>query len=264
MIIETDHHSDPITASPARAPDARPALSGVRLDMAAIFGEGAKPGRTGPPRAAALRRSEAPLPPAAPRRRTAAPLLAAALAGLILGMAAIGTPRLISHMVPVRPAAPPATTVAASPFETVSPPPAIAIRPSPPASKPAGRAGPVQPAEVKADVKKVEPRPAKRAEERPAPAEPAARGTQCEGDRLERHWCLRHDILKADRRLRLAYANAIREGVERRFLVAHQRRWTRLRDRASSDPDGVVAGYRELADDLERLSINGRQRDRIS
>lgn len=264
MIIETDHHADFPTAAASHEPPAQPMLSDVRRDMAAIFGESAIAGRAGAQRAMPFRKADAPAPPSARRRMKPAPLLVAALGGVILGMAAIGTPRLIGHDAPARPAAPPATTVAASPFEgTASPdagPPSVSpARASSSVSKSAARTEPVR----LAKTEKLE-KPEKPAEERRASAQQASRGAQCEGDRLERHWCLRHDILKADRMLRLAYANAIREGVERRFLVAHQRRWTQLRDRASSDPDGVVAGYRELAEDLDRLSVNGRRRDRIS
>lgn len=264
MIIETDHYADgPPPAASRKLPN-QPRLAEVRRDMAAIFGENAIAGRARPLRAMPLRKAEPALQPQARRGLKPAPLLAAALAGLILGIAAIGTPRLIGHAAPDKPATAPATTVAASPFEDATPPDAAAPSAvpaplSPAASKPVERPEPVRLAKTEMPKK-----PAKPAREGMAAAEPASRGAQCEGDRLERHWCLRHDILKADRTLRLAYANAIREGVERRFLVAHQRRWTQLRDRASSDPDGVVAGYRELAEDLDRLSVNGRRRDRIS
>lgn len=267
MIIDTDQQADLPTADASRKPLAQPTLSDVRRDMAAIFGESAMMGRAAPRRALPVRKPDVFAPPSARPQLKAAPALAAALAGLILGMAAIGTPRLLGHDAPSKPAAPPATAVAVSPFENIAPrdPPPHAATPSagpattsPPVPKPVERAEPVR----LAKVEKLE-KPAKPPEKLRVPAEQASAGAECEGDRLERHWCLRHDILQADRMLRLAYANAIREGVERRFLVAHQRRWTRLRDRASSDPDGVVAGYRELAEDLERLSVNGRRRDRI-
>ncbi|KRB86217.1 hypothetical protein ASE00_05670 [Sphingomonas sp. Root710] len=268
MIIETDHHADAPLAAASRKPSAQPRLADVRRDMAAIFGENAITGHAGPQRTRPLRKAEPPPLPPARRNLKPAPLLAAGLAGLIVGMAAIGTPRLIGHAAPDTSATAPATTVAASPFEDATPPAAAApaaaapsaeqAAPSPTTLTPVKRPDPVRLAKVDRPEE-----PAKPPEKRMVSAEPASLGAQCEGDRLERHWCLRHDILKADRMLRLAYANAIREGVERRFLVAHQRRWTQLRDRASSDPDGVVAGYRELAEDLERLSVNGRRRDRI-
>ncbi|KKC27886.1 hypothetical protein WP12_00835 [Sphingomonas sp. SRS2] len=251
-------------------------LSHVRDDMTAIFGATAR-SFPAPPHAMPVRKADDPKTYAAFHRRrriAAGPLVCAALAGLLLGVVAVGIPQLTGHMTAPRKIVAPAATVAENPFEAA---PALPIRtaaaqppaatPDPPVAKainsPVAKA--INPPVAKAImVERTPTKPVTRSDEARASAEAPPGGSQCAGDRLERHWCMRHDILEADRALRLAYARAIREGVERRFLVAHQRRWTQLRDRATRDPDAVLAGYRELADDLERLAVNGRRQDRIS
>jgi uncharacterized protein YecT (DUF1311 family) len=282
MIIEGDHHSDSSSLA-AHKMSQRLLLADVRRDLATIFGDA---------RASSTRRADRAQPvlkidPArisTTRRRVAAgPMICAALAGLLLGMAVTSAPGLIDHWAaPSKAMAPamPALTVVESPFEggkmTTPPVPIHKIAAEPTTASAALRAasepGPVPaptaariqpPAVAQISDENAHPAPARRSEQEQASAGSASWESRCAGDRLERHWCMREDILEADRALRRAYAKAINEGVERRFLVAHQRRWTRLRDRATRDPDAVLEGYRELADDLERLAINGRQRDRI-
>lgn len=265
MIIEHDSSSD-LPNEAARDASLRLRLDDVRQDMAAIFGPGAGQPDLAPRLAQPVRKGGA-AQKGSQRRAAAGPIACAALGGLLLGMAAIAAPGLIHRMTAEPRASQPATTVAESPFEAT----AIAAPSLPPAPQPSAApavhpvaASAAVPATALATKKTAPPRPVAQSKEVRAAADPAPRGTQCQGDRLERHWCMRHDILEADRDLRLAYAKAISEGVERRFLVAHQRRWSRLRDRASRNPDAVLAGYRELAEDLERLAVNGRRRDRIS
>ena len=271
MIVE----SAPPTGTPdvaAAGVSQRVLLADVRKDMTAIFGESDAFSPALPNHALPFRKAGRQQPPALSRRRSAAgPIACAALGGLVLGMAAIGVSGLTNRTI-----APPqitraATTVAASPFEAgavarpaASTPTQRSSTPSPPivsVKRPTAAAKPS--AAVNTKTENVPPEPVDRSAEVQATADSAPDVPQCEGDRLERHWCMRHDILEADRNLRRAYANAIREGVERRYLVAHQRRWTQLRDRATRDPDTVLAGYRELTDDLERLAVNGRRRDRL-
>jgi len=72
-----------------------------------------------------------------------------------------------------------------------------------------------------------------------------------------RHVRVRHaanyaQVQAADRRLRAAYSAAIRAGAPRTILVADRDRWAALRRRAGRDPAGLVAGYGELARDLDR------------
>lgn len=63
--------------------------------------------------------------------------------------------------------------------------------------------------------------------------------------------CMRPQILDADRRLRTAYHEAVRSGVDRRVLGAYRREWKKLRRRANSDPRGVEVGYRQMARELD-------------
>jgi uncharacterized protein len=62
---------------------------------------------------------------------------------------------------------------------------------------------------------------------------------------------MRPQLLDADRRLRDAYYDAIRAGVNRRLLVIYQRQWSSLRSHANSDPRRVTARYRQMAEQLD-------------
>lgn len=69
--------------------------------------------------------------------------------------------------------------------------------------------------------------------------------------RIDLAWCMRPQIVSADRQLRNAYKNAVRAGVGRRALIAYRERWSRLRGQAMSDPRRVAFGYREMAQELD-------------
>nr|WP_047168740.1 hypothetical protein [Sphingomonas sp. Y57] len=248
---------------PVRQPATRLLLADVRQDMAAIFGE-PEAGEAPLPRTIpiAVRGSATPV---GNRRVIAGPLLAAAAAGLLIGIAGAGGLGLVDLR--DRSASPaalaPATGVAQNPFEgSPSPVPAPKATETAGAPSPSTRADNKEPARAEPKAGSTPARPAAKSKSEKT-VKTAKRPAGCEGDRLEQAWCMRPDILAADRRLRRAYAEAIHQGVERRFLVEHQRRWTRLRNRATRDPRGVLQGYDELAGDLERLSINGRAVDRI-
>jgi hypothetical protein len=77
----------------------------------------------------------------------------------------------------------------------------------------------------------------------------------------ERAWCLRPAILAADDRLRDAYASATRAGVDGDTLARYNERWSRLRGRTRRDPEDVLFGYNDLADDLSRLTRRHRERE---
>lgn len=267
MIVESPS-SELTRPEGGRDTSARLPLADIRRDMTGIFGD---PGPTLPtvtPRTKEIAVAGAALVPIGPRRRRMAtvPLLAMATAGLLVGMATMGGLQLADlreRIAPLTTIAP-ATGVTENPFETTM------AAPSPAPAAAAIEPTVVTPAPVKSQPPAKPPAAAAITEAKPPNVEPAAQtggppqaAAECEGDRLERAWCMRHDILEADRRLRGAYAEAIRQGVERRFLVAHQRRWTRLRNLAAQDPSGVLEGYAELAGDLERLSIHGRAANRI-
>jgi hypothetical protein len=63
--------------------------------------------------------------------------------------------------------------------------------------------------------------------------------------------CMRPQVIDADQKLRNAYNDAIRAGVDRRVLVAYRRQWSKLRNHANSDPRSVVVGYRQIAQHLD-------------
>jgi hypothetical protein len=67
----------------------------------------------------------------------------------------------------------------------------------------------------------------------------------------DRH-CDRREVLAADRRLRRAYAAAVKAGVARPVLVEYRDDWARLRRRAPREPARVVSGYGRMASALER------------
>lgn len=266
MIVESTSRPDERPDDERPVPTVHLSLADIRKDMTDIFGDPG-PATTAAPwtRAVPVEGSSIPSAPA-PRRRTGAgPLLAAAAGGLLLGMASIGGFHLAERSRPV-PAPAPATGVAETPFER-----ATERRDLPPKATVVAVPAAATETSARPEMPRQQDRPDKRAEDdaptrrvvADRPKETTASTSACEGDRLERAWCMRPDILEADRHLRLAYAEAIRQGVERRFLVEHQRRWARLRNLASRDPQGVLEGYGELARDLERLSIHGRAANRI-
>jgi uncharacterized protein YecT (DUF1311 family) len=64
-------------------------------------------------------------------------------------------------------------------------------------------------------------------------------------------WCMRPQVLDADRQLRDAYQEAVRAGVDRSLLSNYRRQWSKLRGRANSDPRSVTGGYRQMAQQLD-------------
>jgi len=70
-------------------------------------------------------------------------------------------------------------------------------------------------------------------------------------DGWERDDCMQADVVEADRVLRMAYARAVDDGVSGQVLNRYQRRWSRLLDRAHSDPDRVTAMLGSMARQLD-------------
>lgn len=118
-------------------------------------------------------------------------------------------------------------------------------------------------AAARADIAKSRPRLAsatRRSNYRPAQHQVAEPDTKapgppvetCDGmEGMDLARCMRPQILEADLQLRTAYDEAARAGVKRRELAAHRRKWSKLRKRANSDPRGVLAGFREIAQQLD-------------
>ena len=63
--------------------------------------------------------------------------------------------------------------------------------------------------------------------------------------------CMRPQIVDADLRLRTAYNQAAEAGVKRRKLVVYRREWSKLRKQTNSDPRRVLAGFHEIARELD-------------
>lgn len=248
-------------------PASRIWLADVRADMDAIFGSAPDPTDQVAWRTTIVRPLDAnhPFLRAPSRRSRTMASVACTVAGLLIGLSAAGGLHLgdSSGGSALRPIVPPMAGVASNPFEAepattpVKAKQALATASGPPRSNAPMKGG------EQAMLAKASTLPAPLIEH-PREARPVRLASNCEGDRLERARCLRPDILDADRRLRRAYAEAIRQGVERPFLVEHQRRWARLRKQAIRDPDDVLEGYGELAGALERLSIHGRAANRVS
>lgn len=71
-------------------------------------------------------------------------------------------------------------------------------------------------------------------------------------------WCLRGAVAAADGQLRDAYATAIRAGVSRRTLEDIRDDWSRLRRRANKDPQLLIRGYGDLAQELRAEARRAR------
>ncbi|HZZ88901.1 MAG TPA: hypothetical protein VFE13_11285 [Caulobacteraceae bacterium] len=83
----------------------------------------------------------------------------------------------------------------------------------------------------------------------------AASAPGCVGSR-----CSYRLAMQADRRLRSAYARALRGGASREQLAAYNGRWWRLRMAHGRNPTQLVAGYGRLAREIEARRRPPRRR----
>ncbi len=186
------------------------------------------------PRIAPAMAADAPSPKRAAARRTG-------LLPWIASLAAIALAALIGSLLFLRPVAPAphvARTVPAARAPLTGPTPAPAPRtetviasPHPAAPLPAPH----------------EPAPAAQRTPRPASL-PVHRG-RCPRFATEA-WCLHGTIMAADDRLRDAYDDAARAGVDRTTLVGVRNDWKSLRGRANRDPQALIRGYALLTEQL--------------
>lgn len=253
--------------------------SSVSADMAGIFA-GAQAARRGKPD---QRAGVAPIVRSkAPRRRSRG--MAWGLAGLA-GLAAAGgaiwlarpDPAPVIQPVPPFAEAPirplpalPRTAQAteASPVPAPAAPvietPPVDTKPEAPPARPATRVASVA---ARAPSAKPAPAPSSKPASTKASAQPGGVRpepfAQC-GDLLEAEhaWCMRPRMLAADRRLRAAYAEAMRAGVDRKMLVSARREWARLRRKATSEPVEVTTAYQDLATRLEEARSSVRAGER--
>ena len=87
-------------------------------------------------------------------------------------------------------------------------------------------------------------------------AEPGDAGDDCTPHSLDDQ-CIYADVLRADRRLHAAYAQAAKVGVPRVALLSATRRWRQARAIAQDRPDEAIRLYDALADDLDGYVAGG-------
>lgn len=228
--------------------------SNVERDMEAIFGEPATESDRAP-------RQLPPIELAEPRDRTTRSLVLTAsltAAALIVGLGvssqrhqltdwaqaatAAPTPRGNSRLPTIQKASPvpaPASSINQTPQPLSSNSPAKMIDAADP--KP-----PQRNASTRAVLTRSEPKALG------AKADTAHTNQSCANlDGWPRDDCMQADVVEADRELRMAYARAVDDGVSGQVLNRYQRRWSRLLDRAHSDPDRVTAMLDSMARQLD-------------
>lgn len=65
--------------------------------------------------------------------------------------------------------------------------------------------------------------------------------------------CIYQDVVAADRRLRDAYADAVRDGAPVRSLAGIRSSWRKASDLSLREPDEAIRRFDRLADELRRL-----------
>lgn len=215
------HPHDPLGAA-----ERKERARSVSSDLQAIFGE-ARPAAD----AKSARRVARPVSgireDTQPRRLSAASLgaiAAAALAGIAAGSLLVQRP----HGPPAQPHPP------ALPVEMIAPP-------ATPQASDAALAAPAEPIFT-----------------RPPPALPTV-GAQASTEARPTRATSRSEVMTADRRLRAAYAAAIRAGVPRSVLAQDRDRWASARRRNADDPARLVASYRSIAGDLDHAAARGHR-----
>jgi hypothetical protein len=121
----------------------------------------------------------------------------------------------------------------------------VAAKPHP-AALPIEIAPPVQTPQA-ADAAQAHAAPRAAVVEAPAAATPAA-------PRAKAAHAGHVSVRSADRRLRAAYAQAIRAGVPRALLAEDRDRWASARRRFAHDPARLIAAYESLTRDLDRAA----------
>lgn len=92
---------------------------------------------------------------------------------------------------------------------------------------------------------------------------PAASGLASGCQRLDGHrrqTCYHEQVIRADRQLRWAYADAAEAGVSRPVMVSYRDQWADLRGQAIRDPTRVVDDYGAMARDLRHEAQVARNR----
>lgn len=225
------HFGMPLQEPAPGASDRHDRARSVSAELEAIFGE-PKPAETAP-RAGTVGRPPRRDAGSAPRRLSAATiggLTAAALAGIAAGSLLVKAPPFTAR----------ASTIAVSkaqiiPGRTLARPTALPVEMATPAPTP----------QVSDPVLAEPARPLQ-----PAPLPRARLHSRV------RHAASDAEVRAADRRLRAAYAAAIRAGASHDLLVDDRDRWASARRREAHEPARLIASYDAIAVDLNRTATH--------
>lgn len=210
----------------------RAAAGAVARDLEAIFGASPAPEAERPPPRSS-RRDTAAAEPRGSRLAALGGLAAAAFLGVAAGAFlmtdhAPGSAKALPHALPVEIAA----------------------------AKPAPAPGPIDPLAGQAAPAAIEAAPAV------ATPLPVARSLPSPRRHAARACCGYVQMAAADRRLRAAYAEAVRAGAPRPLLVTYRDRWAEVRRRGAHEPRRLVEGYSALARELDRAAAEARAHPR--
>jgi len=222
----------------------------VSDELQQIFGEAAPAAEPAAVRPSAVKG----VPLGRPRRR-----LSPGLAGGLAAVALVGVAAMALADRAPREAAPARTLPVQVAAATPAPAPQPARPVAPAAAQLASLPTPAPAAQPEPAVQKAVARAKPRAERpkvvRTKSSASSSRGGRCAGLGGEaRARCLYPAVIRADRRLRSAYASAVRAGAPRAVLVEYRREWAGLRRAANRDPGRVIAGYQAMASELDRLA----------
>jgi hypothetical protein len=205
----------------------------VSADLEAIFGQAVQP-----PVAEARARAQAPTRRVGPREASRRNKLAgvgvvsaAALAGVAIGSLLARVPQF------ARTPAPAASAPQPEPAHLTS----LPVQPLPPLENTQAVDEPL--------VASPAPTPPKA-----KPRVVRAHARTARPPRASHACCSYAQVQAADRRLREAYAVAVRKGVPRSEIVTAHNRWSAARRRAARDPVRLIDDYRDITDDLNRAS----------
>ena len=250
MSAEVLPSSPPTPPEPPRF-DAAALAAAVSAEMEAIFRGMPAPALLRPEPAAAPTVLRAPgVVRAEPAKRGLRPLTAGAIAAAAAIGLVVGALTHAPAPAPISPVGETAGDRAMAALEIPAsaplPPEAPAATPEPP--RPAAR----HTARIKrATLHKAAIRPATRSNH----ARATIRAQVGCGAELDAADCVQDEIAAADRQLRRNYLEAARAGAPLSTLRGVRQDWQTLRDQATDDPETVILGYRNLADNLANETV---------
>lgn len=226
---------DPLAGvEPAPLSSHRAAAGDVARDMESIFGSAPAHAAPPPPRRSA-RRDAAPPEARGSRLAAVGGLAAAAFLGVAAGAF------LMTDHAPTGPKPP----LRALPVEIAQ-------------ARAAPAPGPIEPLPLPQSLQAATPPGAA-----PVEAPPQVRPARVRASRhVTRGCCGYVQMAAADRRLRAAYAEAVRAGAPRPLLVSYRDRWAEVRRQGAHEPRRLVEGYGALAAGLDHAAAEARAHSR--